>query len=55
VCVHVFIGVSAHMCISICIYTVFLQKDLVHAVTVIRGIVRITVNGVIVRSVVIRL
>jgi hypothetical protein len=26
VCVRVFIGVSAHTCISICIYTVFLKK-----------------------------
>jgi hypothetical protein len=28
VCVRVFIGVSAHTCISICIYTVFLKKNL---------------------------
>jgi hypothetical protein len=26
VCVHVFIGVSAHACTSICICTVFLKK-----------------------------
>jgi hypothetical protein len=26
VCVHVFIGVSAHTCMSICICTVFLKK-----------------------------
>jgi hypothetical protein len=26
VCMHVFIGMSAHMCISICIFTVFLKK-----------------------------
>jgi hypothetical protein len=25
VCVHVFIGVSARMCMSICVYTVFLN------------------------------
>jgi hypothetical protein len=27
VCVRVFIGVSAHMCMSICVYTVFLKKN----------------------------
>jgi hypothetical protein len=27
VCVHIFIGVSAHTCMSIYIYTVFLKKD----------------------------
>jgi hypothetical protein len=26
VCIRVFIGVSAHTCMSICIYTVFLKK-----------------------------
>jgi hypothetical protein len=26
VCVHIFIEVSAHICISICVYTVFLKK-----------------------------
>jgi hypothetical protein len=26
VCVHVFIRVSAHTCMSICVYTVFLKK-----------------------------
>jgi hypothetical protein len=27
-CMCVFIGVSAHMCMSICVCTVFLKKDL---------------------------
>jgi hypothetical protein len=27
VCVHVFIGVSAHTCMSICVCTVFLKKS----------------------------
>jgi hypothetical protein len=27
VCVRVFIGVSAHMCMSICVYIVFLKKN----------------------------
>jgi hypothetical protein len=27
VCVRVFIGVSARMCINICVYTVFLKKS----------------------------
>jgi hypothetical protein len=27
VCVHVFIGISARMCMSICIYSVFLKND----------------------------
>jgi hypothetical protein len=27
VCVRVFIGVSAHTCMSICVFTVFLKKD----------------------------
>jgi hypothetical protein len=26
VCVHMFIGVSAHTCMNICVYTVFLKK-----------------------------
>jgi hypothetical protein len=26
VCVHVFIGVNTHTCISICVYTVFLKN-----------------------------
>jgi hypothetical protein len=26
VCVYVFIGMSAHMCMNICVYTVFLKK-----------------------------
>jgi hypothetical protein len=26
-CVHVFIGVSAHMCMSICVYTVLLKRN----------------------------
>jgi hypothetical protein len=26
ICVHVFIGVSAHMCMSIYVYTMFLKK-----------------------------
>jgi hypothetical protein len=28
VCVRVFIGVSAHTCMNICIYTIFLKKKL---------------------------
>jgi hypothetical protein len=28
VCVRVFIGVSAHMCMSICVCTVFLKKEI---------------------------
>jgi hypothetical protein len=30
VCVHVFIGVSARMCMSICVCTVFLKKILLY-------------------------
>jgi hypothetical protein len=28
VCVHVFIGMSARTCMSICVYTVFLKKNI---------------------------
>jgi hypothetical protein len=27
-CVHVFMRVSAHTCMSICVYTVFLKKEI---------------------------
>jgi hypothetical protein len=30
VCVHVFIGVSAHTCMSFCVCTVFLKKSMIH-------------------------
>jgi hypothetical protein len=36
-CVYVFIGVSAHTCMSICIYTVFLKKIILTGVQACRN------------------